>query len=201
MGALLQSLNAIPEVLGSVLFAGDGSCQEVMMPSPYDEPLLLGQVMREVHAAVDLMENLSAAHWNGFVLRYQDGCLVLRTIDSVTALVLAGANVNLTMLNVGFNVVALKLARPMTHRDTALGPYTIAPPLAAASVLEPLAKAFARYVGPMAKVLIQSELSRLGAGASPTPQQLEELVGALVRRIDPAKQSAFHAEAHALVRR
>jgi predicted regulator of Ras-like GTPase activity (Roadblock/LC7/MglB family) len=201
MGALLQSLNAIPEVLGSVLFADDGYCQEVMMPSPYDEPLLLGQVMSEVRAAAELMETLSTAHWNSFVLRYQDGCLVLRTIESLTALVLAGANVNLTMLNVGFNVVALKLTRPTAHRDAASGQYPIPPPLTAASVLDPLTKAFARYVGPMAKLLIQGELSRLGAGTSPTAQQIEDLVSALVRRIDPAKQSAFHAEAQAIIRR
>ena len=196
MSAMLSGINAIPEVVGSALF-GPRDSIEVMMPAPYDEPLLLAKVMAELRATVELLESLGTSRWNGFVIRYETHTLVVRHIDGLIFVVLAGASVNLTMLNVGFNVAALKMQKPIGQPASGSGPIN-APtnPGSGSAQVEALAKALAKYLGPMAKLILKEELNRLGGA-----HKLDELVAALSQRLDAGKRAAFAADVQAVLRK
>jgi predicted regulator of Ras-like GTPase activity (Roadblock/LC7/MglB family) len=191
MSAMLSGINAIPEVIGSALFGARDACVEVMMPAPYNEPLLLGRVMAEVRATVELLESLGTSRWHGFVVRYETHTLVVRHVDGMIFVVLAGANVNLTMLNVGFNVAALKMQKPIGQSPSGQMNVPTNPGSGSAQV-EALAKALAKYLGPMAKLILKEELNRVGGA-----QQIDALVAALSQRLDAGKRAAFAADAQA----
>ncbi|MGE3459300.1 MAG: hypothetical protein AB7O24_29575, partial [Kofleriaceae bacterium] len=70
-------------------------------------------------------------------------------------------------------------------------------------VIDLLQKAFAKHIGPFAKVVLNEELGKMGAMASTIGHgQYDELVKALGNRLpDAVKRREFLAEAAGLVRR
>lgn len=110
MSGILAGINAIPGVIGSIIFDSSDQCLEHELPPPY-EPVLIAGVLAEVHNAASMLGALDGSPWQAFAFRFESGYLLVRCIDDVTLLVLAEPSINLAMLNVGFTVATLKIVQ------------------------------------------------------------------------------------------
>jgi hypothetical protein len=227
---ILASLNEINGVVGSALFDETDECIAHKAPAPY-EPILLAQVMGGVRNALELVSSLDEAKdSSSFHIWLDEGCLVLRTIESLNLLVLGTANLNMSMLSVGLNVASLKLAKakatnqlsrssPNVGTSGAVGTSSRQvssltpvsnqegqvrlPNAVGPAVVDALIKMFARHIGPFAKMAVKEEMKKLGVTPySLVPAQFDDLISILSTRLpDAAKRSQFIAEGRTILSR
>ncbi|MGE0548400.1 MAG: hypothetical protein AB7R00_15145 [Kofleriaceae bacterium] len=208
MQPLLTSLNEIPGVLGSMIFNAQDSSVAHVLPPRY-EPHLMTQVLGELRSVVQSLSSWSSLDM--LVVGYQDGQVILRRVDDMTILVLAAQNLNMMKLGIAFLSASAKLgaqrsASPATesvNHNNNVSATVGNGPAVGQPVIDLLQKAFAKHIGPFAKVVLNEELGKMGAMASTIGHgQYDELVKALGNRLpDAVKRREFLAEAAGLVRR
>lgn len=110
MNPILNALNAVPGVIGSLIFDDANECVAEQIPPPY-EPVLLQGVVAELREAAGMLATLDDAPWEVFTLHFDGGYLFVRQHAPYTLLVLADSAANPAMLNVGLNVATMKLAK------------------------------------------------------------------------------------------
>ena len=136
------------------------------------------------------------------LVRYERRYMMLRLIDTWTVLISAQANANLSMINVGFRVLDLKLAKkgtdPGLGRSASEDSYTNADALMRSPVIARLQELFGEYLGPTSRVLFKNRIRILSPAVTPPigEEPYRQLVSDLARFIrDPGRQALFSARA------
>lgn len=107
MQEVLQQINTVPEVIGTLLCDGSGRVLAQTFP-----PLFDAAIMEQAAAtlATGPLALRNGAGANGFLdLRYNDGRIVARQLEGALLLVLCTKAVNLQMLTISLNVARNKL--------------------------------------------------------------------------------------------
>jgi predicted regulator of Ras-like GTPase activity (Roadblock/LC7/MglB family) len=224
MQPILMSLNEIPGVIGSMMFNAQDSYVAHLLPPRY-QPYQMAQVLNELRSTAQMLSSWTSLDM--LVVGYEDGSVILRRVDDMTILVLAAQNLNMMKLGIAFLSAATKLGTRQLERQHSSSPpaQPLAQPLAAPAsvadntnqptgnvgaggavgtqIIEALQKAFAKHIGPFAKIVLNEELGKMGVGASTVARgQYDELIRALGNRLpDAMKRKDFLAEAAGLLRR
>lgn len=110
MNDILEKLNVIDGVTGCAIFDANDQCLG-HATLPVYEPILLTKVMNELREVFNLYRSIDAsATLNTFIASFEEGFLIVRWVNKYAILAMATPKVNTSMLNVGLNVAALKLA-------------------------------------------------------------------------------------------
>jgi predicted regulator of Ras-like GTPase activity (Roadblock/LC7/MglB family) len=217
MQPILMSLNEIPGVIGSMMFNAQDSYVAHLLPPRY-QPYQMAQVLNELRSTAQMLSSWTSLDM--LVVGYEDGSVILRRVDDMTILVLAAQNLNMMKLGIAFLSAATKLgARPidLQHSTSSTSPTSAsvadntnqptgnvgAGGAVGTQIIEALQKAFAKHIGPFAKIVLNEELGKMGVGASTVARgQYDELIRALGNRLpDAMKRKDFLAEAAGLLRR
>ena len=216
----LSTIVSTAGVNAAAIFDSAGECIASELPPPY-EPILLADAMDKLNGAYDFFTAMGDdAAMSALSVRCDDGYLLLRKVGDLTTLVLAETKVNVAMLNVALNVLALNMSR-RSKAPSAVGDSQrlSAPPLQGSMWSSPSATSppppdavgkapirdllhmLQRLVGPAAKLVLKQELTKLGVSARTLRQgQWADLIDALGRRIaDADKRRAFAEAAKQLV--
>ncbi|WP_428267516.1 PP2C family protein-serine/threonine phosphatase [Haliangium sp.] len=159
------------------------------------------------HASERLRELAVAAgsgleSWQTLLVRYERCYLLLRPVALGTVLLLARANANLSMINVGFRVLELKLAKGADDAQRSTGLAVHRPPLEIVfsdPVITDLQTLFHDHLGPAARVLFKNRV-RLLAGELMPPiadepySRLVEDLGRFIRDAGRRELFALRAE-------
>jgi hypothetical protein len=228
MSERLESLSKIPGVTGVAIATKNGDVIESKLQAPFD-PILVRQVIDELRTASQALRYVDDADPNLFVMFFGDGMVSVRFTEHYAIIAFGKGNVNMSMINVGFNVVAAK-AQQLGAPPAAMGSGPRA--VAAASrnsqmpgglsqsggdsqggtapadavdsaVTTNLIKELARYMGPIAKVVVKQELSKLGLSARTLgASNMDQLIQNVAQRIDETvKRDDFIRAAKAISRR
>ncbi len=213
MSENLSNLCNISGVLGAAIFNEAGHCVDHQLQPPY-EPVLVGQALKELMAAFEVCNYLDPSPLETAVAQMSDGYLAIRKVDGFAVIVLASSNLNPAMLNVAFNVLALKLKQGSAQTAISAGSLSISNsnlsidqsmagrPVNAvgARVMRGVVQALAKQVGPFAKVMVKKELKKMGASSSTLDQSMfEDFVQNVSKKIDdPDGRRAFLAQAREL---
>lgn len=209
-------------VNAAAVFDPSGQCLASELPPPY-QPILLSDALDKLNAAYDFFAAMGGDEsMTALSARCDDGYLLLRKLGELTTIILAEPKVNVAMLNVALNVLALNVSRRPkeageAHMDSSRrisapplqgsmwsSPSASSPPPPDAvgkAAIRDLLHMLQRSLGPAAKLVLKQELTKLGATARTLRKgQWVDLVDGLARRIaDAAKRAAFAAAAKALV--
>lgn len=216
---LLYGLFQVNGVVACAAFDGSGSCISSSLKPPYEQ-VLVERSMQSARQALDVFKatdsNTQISH---IILKGTDGSLVLRWEEEKLLVSVVRSETNMAMLNVAMNVVVAKLAtlelpppapkipssfpsvvpdesasswRSLETSARDVRPVDVVDRAYVKAVLDGLRK----YVGPAAKLVLKTELNKLGASVSTlSKQQFEVLVRALAARIpSKVKQDQFLRE-------
>ena len=129
MQTALQSLIQVPGVSGAAVFDLSGDCLAESLEPPY-EPILLAEVVSRLREVYDNYVALDDAAGKAVALVFEEGHLLIRSLDNITVVAIASRVANLAMLGVALNVAGLKLSRAAASRAPAdeIVPQPSAPP-------------------------------------------------------------------------
>lgn len=186
MTSALASLSGTEGVRGAVIFDRAGMCVAKELPPPY-EPVLMADVIKRLSAAFDAFTSLDESAVTSFYASCEGGGMFLRQVEHHTILVLTRSDVNMNLLNVALNVVALNLAREVSNDVTGsrvsvtasqglnsshmlsqsgAAPGEVIPPDAVGkAVVLRLLTLFTEYMGPAAKTVLKQQLAALGVSS------------------------------------
>jgi len=211
MNEAFASLSKTDGVIGVMVFDEHGSCVANDMPPPY-EPILLSEVVRRLSGAFDTFSSLDAGTASSFSMDCEEGSVVVRRVEHSWVVALTHPDVNMSMLNVAMNVVALNLSRTQPSSGTLRTARTAAdslvsrastlhatssssgdveiPPDAVDRVLiQQLVTIYQEYMGPAAKAVVKQQLSALGVTSRTLRRaQFGDLVARLAGKIPTAER-------------
>ena len=138
MQKVLEQLNTVPEVVGSMVCTDAGSVKAQIFPAIFD-----ASILQKAASAVS-----GGSLWSGSLtgttglldLRYNDGRIIGRTLRGGVLFVLCTKAVNLQLLNISLNVAKNRLEDLLPAAAEPL-PAAPVPPPAAAAVAPPSAPA------------------------------------------------------------
>lgn len=203
----LQSVRSIDGVLDVFVLDETGSCIGSHSLSgrdtaPAERHL---QAVERLRALVGAMTGSERAPRQTFLVRYERRYLMLKVIDTWTVLLSARSNANLSMINVGFRVLDLKLAKNGTDPGFARSPtedsQSTVDALLRAPLITRLQDLFAEYLGPTSRILFKNRVRILSPALAPpiAEEQYQQLVTDLARFIrDPGRQALFSARAESV---
>ncbi len=212
MTGALTNLSGTEGVRGVIVFDGDGTCVANDLPAPY-EPMLLAEAVRRVSDICDVFASLDDGSVNSFSAMGEEGGVVLRYVAPHTLVALTTPKVNMNVLNVAMNVVALNLGRkasgtqPLTssrgaapdavasHTSQSLSqsgdiPEQPIPPDAVdRGVILQLLDVYRNFLGPAAKPVFKQQLAALGVTSrSLRAGQYTDFVVRLAHKIPSAER-------------
>jgi predicted regulator of Ras-like GTPase activity (Roadblock/LC7/MglB family) len=222
MNGALTNLTGTEGVRGVIVFDADGTCVANDLPAPY-EPMLLAEAARRVTDICDVFASLDDGNVYSFSAMGEDGGIVLRYVAPHTLIALTTPTVNMNVLNVAMNVVALNLGRKtsgtrasMASRkpiDSAASPAShslsqsgdipdqpIPPDAVERALILQLLEAYRNYLGPAAKIVLKEQLAALGVTSrSLRSGQYGDFVMRLAQRIPSTeRQREFISSAQRL---
>lgn len=109
---MLASISPIPGVVAAAVFHGQDECVAEAVQPPYDT-LLLSEAIKSLSASEDCFAGVGLHQPKLTLARCQGGVVVVAQNSPFYAVVVAGPDVNLTMLRVGLNVAVLKAKKAM----------------------------------------------------------------------------------------
>jgi predicted regulator of Ras-like GTPase activity (Roadblock/LC7/MglB family) len=217
LSSSLSALASTEGVRGSVIFDGSGMVVATDLPPPY-EPVLMAEVVKRLAGAFDVFTSLEESAVSGLFAHCDGGGLLMRKVEPHTLVVLTKPEVNVNLLNVALNVLALNLAREATNDSAAsrsnmslpmgvqsshmlsqsgAAPGEIIPPDAVgkATVMR-LLNVFTEYMGPAAKVVLKQQLAALGVSSRTLRHaQYNDLVGRLASKLPSGPRQGQFTEA------
>jgi len=132
MQTVLQQINAVPGVTGSLICDGEGRLTAHLFPSGYDTTILQGAAATLADSSVGLQG--AAGEVEMLDLRYNEGRVIVKPLPNAFLLMLCNKTINQQLLLISVNVAMKKL-----EKLAALpAPATVAPPPTLAEA--PLAK-------------------------------------------------------------
>lgn len=216
MNEAIASLSKTDGVLGVIVFDDGGTCLSNDLPPPY-EPILLSDVLKRLIVAFDLFASLDDGAVTSFSVECESGSLVVRRVDRNWVLALTNQNVNMNMLNVAMNVVALNVGRGATsasgtrpgmrssfdgmsgslfsksQTSEAGANVDIPPDAVERGVLQQILLVYKEYLGPAAKMVFKTQLAALGVTSRTLRRsQFGDLMTRLTAKIpSPQRQREF----------
>ncbi len=193
MNPNLGTLCNVPGVLGAAVFSQAGQVVEHKLNPPFDA-VLIDEVLKTLRGLFERW-TLGETPVKASTVRLEDGGITFRQLGSFGVVVLTGAKVNPSMLNVALKALDLKLKRATAAQHisqsqsfgalsidlNASGAANAVPP----KVVKEVIAAFAQSVGPIARMVFKKELKRLGTTSSAIPLTMySELVSRLAKRIE-----------------
>jgi predicted regulator of Ras-like GTPase activity (Roadblock/LC7/MglB family) len=188
MNGALTNLAGTEGVRGVIVFDADGTCVANDLPAPY-EPMLLAETAKRVAEVCDVFASLDDGAVNSFSVVGEEGGIVLRYVAPHTLIALTTPTVNMNVLNVAMNVVALNLGRktsgtqPLTSsRSAIIDPIAsqashasqtlsqsgdipeqqIPPDALERAVVLQLLDVYRNFLGPAAKLVFKQQLAAFG---------------------------------------
>jgi predicted regulator of Ras-like GTPase activity (Roadblock/LC7/MglB family) len=220
MNGALTNLSGTEGVRGVIVFDADGTCVANDLPAPY-EPMLLAEAAKRVVDICDVFASLEDGNVNSFSAMGDEGGIVLRYVAPHTLIALTTPTVNMNVLNVAMNVVALNLGRKtsgtqpsMTGRKALdpvasqpsqslsqsgdVGEQPIPPDAVDRALILSLLDVYRNYLGPAAKVVLKQQLAALGVTSrSLRIGQYGDFVMRLAQKIpsvERQREFIFHAQ-------
>lgn len=217
-GSVLSTLTSTQGVRGVAVFDGAGSCVASELPPPY-EPILVADAVRRIASASDVFTSLTEGALDTFSARCEGGLLILRRVTSFWVLTLASPGVNINLLNVALNVLALNLARSsggpppiqsgmsssnisgmygsqMLTASQSIPDAAIPPDAVGRERVIELLRAYTLAIGPAAKVLLKQQLAELGVSSRTLRiGQMHDLVMRLATKIPTAERQQEFVDA------
>jgi hypothetical protein len=222
MNEAVANLSRTDGVLGVSVFDEAGTCVANDLPPPY-EPILMLEVLRRLAAAFDVFASIEANPANSFAMDCDEGSLVIRKVESNWVVALTEPNVNMNMLNVAMNVVALNLgrtgpksgpqsigrasidgvpSRASVLHSSATAALEIPPDAVERSLVQQLLVVYKDYLGPAAKPVMKQQLAGLGVTSHTLRKiQFSDLVTRLASKIPVAQRQQEFLNAVADLRR
>jgi predicted regulator of Ras-like GTPase activity (Roadblock/LC7/MglB family) len=221
MNGALTSLSSTEGVRGVIVFDADGTCVANDLPAPY-EPMLLAEAAKRVIDVCDVFASLDDGNVNSFSAMGEEGGMVLRYVAPHTLIALTTSTVNMNVLNVAMNVVALNLGRKTSGTQQSMASRKAIDPVASQSqslsqsgdipdqpippdavdraVILQLLDVYRNYLGPAAKLVLKQQLAALGVTSrSLRIGQYGDFVIKLAQKIpNPERQREFVTHAHRL---
>lgn len=211
MDDVLDSLSHTEGVFGAAVFDEHGGCLASHLRAPYD-PVLLGTIVKQLSTAFDAFASLDDGEVATFSADCEEGCIIVRHVDSYCIVALTYPAFNMNMLNVAINVVVRSLGRdgPLPGVQPAALPGVTASssvsssstPVSAVpadavdrSVVQQFLTIYTDFLGPAAKLVFKQELATIGATSRTLRRaQLSDLLTRLAARIPvPERQREFAA--------
>jgi len=225
MNEAFATLSKTDGVIGVMVFDEHGSCVANDMPAPY-EPILLSEVVRRLSVAFDTFSSLDGGSPSSFSMDCEEGSVVVRRMESSWVIALTQPEVNMSMLNVAMNVVALNLSRAQpssvtlrtaritadslvsrpsglhaTSTSSSSGDVEIPPDAVDRVLIQQLVTIYQEYMGPAAKAVVKQQLSALGVTSrSLRRSQFGDLVARLAAKIPSAERQRDFGDAVAAFR-
>jgi predicted regulator of Ras-like GTPase activity (Roadblock/LC7/MglB family) len=225
MTGALTSLAGTEGVRGVIVFDADGTCVANDLPAPYD-PLLMAEAVKHVSLVCDVFASLEEGTVVSMSAKGEEGGIVLRYVHPHTLIALTTPRVNMNVLNVAMNVVALNLSRktsgtqPQASTRVNIDPIASQgsmglsqsgsipgqqiPPDAVERVLVmQLLELYKNFMGPAAKLVLKQQLAELGVTSRTLRSaQLGDFVARLAQKIpNSERQREFSAAARQLQER
>jgi predicted regulator of Ras-like GTPase activity (Roadblock/LC7/MglB family) len=226
MNGALTNLAGTEGVRGVIVFDADGTCVVNDLPAPY-EPMLLAEAAKRVAEVCDVFSAMDDGAVNSFSAMGEEGGIVLRYVAPHTLIALTTPSVNMNVLNVAMNVVALNLGRkasgtqPLTNsRSAAIDPVAsqtshasqtlsqsgdipeqqIPPDALDRAVVLSLLEAYRNFLGPAAKLVFKQQLAAFGVTSRTLRAgQFGDFVIRLAQKIpSPERQREFVLNAQKL---
>jgi len=220
MSGALTNLAGTEGVRGVIVFDGDGTCLANDLPAPYD-PLLMAEALKHVSEVCDVFASLDEGSVVSFSANGEEGGIVVRHVPPHTLIALTLPSVNVNVLNVALNVVALNLSRKSSGTQLQAGPraadsnasfpsqslsqsgdpdYPIPPDAVDRGLILQLLELYRNYLGPAAKLVVKQQLAGLGVTSRTLrAAQLGDFVVRLAQKIpNPERQREFVAAARQL---
>jgi predicted regulator of Ras-like GTPase activity (Roadblock/LC7/MglB family) len=219
MNGALTNLSGTEGVRGVIVFDADGTCVANDLPAPY-EPMLLSEAAKRVVDICDVFASLDDGNVVSFSAMGEEGGIVLRYVAPHTLIALTTPAVNMNVLNVAMNVVALNLGRKTSGTQTSVTSRKVIDPVASQhshslsqsgdvpeapippdavdrAVIVQLLDVYRNYLGPAAKLVVKQQLAALGVTSrSLRMGQFGDFVLRLAHRIpSPERQREFIAHA------
>jgi len=132
MQTLLQQINAVPGVTGSLICDVEGRLTAHLFPSGYDSTVLQGAAATLADSSVGLQS--AAGEVEMLDLRYNEGRIIVKPLPNAFLLMLCNKAINQQLLLISVNVAMKKLEKLVVLP----APATVTPPPALAAT--PLAK-------------------------------------------------------------
>lgn len=224
VNSTLATVTSTQGVRGVAVLDASGVCIASELPAPY-EPILVEEAVRRLAAVSDAFASLTDGMLNTFSARCEGGLIIVRRVADYLVLTLAAPSVNINLLNVALNVLALNLVRAGAGSGSAsraaLSPAsgsvssvsgTLGSQMLTASqsvpgeVIPPdavgrprviaLLRAYALAIGPAAKVLLRQQLAELGVSSRTLRQsQAQDLIMRLAVKIPAPAQQQEFVDA------
>jgi predicted regulator of Ras-like GTPase activity (Roadblock/LC7/MglB family) len=181
----LTNLAGTEGVRGVIVFDADFTCVANDLPPPY-EPLLMAEAAKRIGEVCDVFSSLGDGTVSSFSAVGDEGGIVLRYVAPHTLIALTTKSVNMNVLNVAMNVVALNLGRkasgtqPLTSSRAVSDPISsrhhshtlsqsgdipeqhIPPDAVDRGVVLELLELYKNFLGPAAKSVLKQQLAGLG---------------------------------------
>lgn len=106
MKSVLEQLNGVPEVIGSMVCDSTFEPRASLFPPLFDGGII--RTTAEILASAPFMKGESTID-GGIDIRYADGRIILRTLSRGFILVLCTRGVNFSLLNISLNVACKRL--------------------------------------------------------------------------------------------
>jgi predicted regulator of Ras-like GTPase activity (Roadblock/LC7/MglB family) len=165
MNGALTNLSGTEGVRGVIVFDADGTCVANDLPAPY-EPMLLAEAAKRVVDICDVFASLDDGNVNSFSAMGEEGGIVLRYVAPHTLIALTTPTVNMNVLNVAMNVVALNLGRKTSGTQASMGSRKAMDPIASqqSNTLSQSGDVdtYRNYLGPAAKLVLKQQLAAFG---------------------------------------
>lgn len=210
MNKILNKLNAVPGVVGSMICNEEGEVLAHLFPQEYETGMLnsaAGIISDHVAAFSDPTGGIKM-----FDLRFSKGRLLIRSVNNLYFLILCSSQtvVNLGLLEMTLSVAAKhleKTAEPVAEaapaRPVAVAPAAAGPKPSPADLLSkgPLSAtltgmqgALAKFLGPMAKIIFMECVEKWVDENYPSKETLPQLISIIDREIDDPAKSAQYAQ-------
>ncbi|ABB31072.1 hypothetical protein GeomeDRAFT_1594 [Geobacter metallireducens RCH3] len=127
MDEVLQQLNAVPGVIGSLVCGRDGDPIACAFPPLFDSAIIEGVTAAVTDSARGVFDATGPAELLDF--RYGDGRVIIKPLQDAFVLLLCTKKVNLGVLAISLNVAKIKLESHLVARGERQKPAAAAPDL------------------------------------------------------------------------
>lgn len=127
MDEVLQQLNAVPGVIGSLVCGSDGDPIACAFPPLFDSAIIEGVAAAVTDSARGVFDATGPAELLDF--RYGDGRVIIKPLQDAFVLLLCTKKVNLGVLAISLNVAKTKLESHLVARGGRQKPAAAAPEL------------------------------------------------------------------------
>ncbi len=209
MKEVIQNLNTVPGIVGSMVIGEDGAILTAAFPSIYDDHLLT-QVASLLSDEATAVQGLRT---EGTLLefRYAKGRVFARPFKQGLLAVVGTNAINAQLLDMSLNLAVRKLERGVameapppsvakTEAKIEAKPQPIAAPMAdLPQIRARLQQALIRQIGPVGRIILDRACLRM-LDPSPTRESLQQLVLSLANEIDdPGAREEFNKETRGIL--